>query len=165
MFRIATLVAAVTALFVPSIAAGHSPLHGREHVTVSQLKAAVKHHKYVAHNGKGHARMWHKKAIKWTLRSIRKREPARPRIDYCLHKIIDLEGSDWDPRTWNPRLTNPSSGAYGVPQALPGSKMASAGADWATNVWTQVKWMLGYVRERYGSSCNALAFWYRNHYY
>lgn len=58
---------------------------------------------------------------------------------------------------------NPS-GAYGIPQALPGSKMASAGADWETNPVTQIKWMSGYV-SRYGGWAGAEAFWNANHWY
>lgn len=57
---------------------------------------------------------------------------------------------------WDTYATNPSSGAYGIPQALPGSKMGSAGADWATNPITQVRWGVGYITSRYGSSCAAL---------
>ncbi|WP_395656806.1 transglycosylase SLT domain-containing protein [Nocardioides sp.] len=56
---------------------------------------------------------------------------------------------------WNPSAQNASSGAYGIPQSLPGSKMASAGADWATNPATQIEWGLGYIRDRYGSPCGA----------
>jgi hypothetical protein len=52
---------------------------------------------------------------------------------------------------WNPKALNKSSGAYGIPQALPGSKMASAGSDWKTNAATQIKWGLGYIKSRYGS--------------
>jgi hypothetical protein len=58
---------------------------------------------------------------------------------------------------WNVYASNPSSGAYGIPQALPGSKMASAGADWATNAATQVRWGLGYIQSVYGSPCAAWA--------
>jgi LysM domain-containing protein len=54
-------------------------------------------------------------------------------------------------------IENPSTGAYGLPQALPGGKMASAGADWATNPVTQLQWMLGYVDSTYGGVCNAAA--------
>ena len=50
-----------------------------------------------------------------------------------------------------------ASGAYGIPQALPGSKMASAGADWQTNPATQIKWGLSYIQSRYGSPCGAWA--------
>lgn len=56
---------------------------------------------------------------------------------------------------WNMNASNPSSGAYGIPQALPGSKMASAGADWRTNPETQVKWGLGYIKGSYGTPCGA----------
>ncbi|MET0725187.1 MAG: lytic transglycosylase domain-containing protein [Leifsonia sp.] len=58
---------------------------------------------------------------------------------------------------WNVYAANKSSGAYGIPQALPGSKMASAGADWETNPATQIAWGLGYVGGRYGSPCGAWA--------
>lgn len=58
---------------------------------------------------------------------------------------------------WRVNATNRSSGAYGIPQALPGSKMASAGSDWQTNPITQLKWMNSYVVGRYGSWQNAYA--------
>jgi hypothetical protein len=54
---------------------------------------------------------------------------------------------------------NPSSGAYGIPQALPASKMASAGADWQTNPATQIKWGLDYIAGRYGTPAAAYAAW------
>jgi hypothetical protein len=56
---------------------------------------------------------------------------------------------------WSVTASNPSSGAYGIPQALPGSKMASAGPDWQTNPATQIKWGLGYIKSTYGSPCAA----------
>ena len=56
---------------------------------------------------------------------------------------------------WSHQSMNSSSGAYGSPQSLPGSKMASAGKDWRTNPETQVKWGLGYIKGRYGSPCGA----------
>ncbi len=58
---------------------------------------------------------------------------------------------------WNVYAHNASSGAYGIPQALPGSKMASAGDDWATNPVTQITWGLGYIEARYGDPCGAWA--------
>lgn len=76
-------------------------------------------------------------------------------IDY----IVNHESS------WNPQAVNPSSGAYGLPQSLPASKLASAGSDWRTNPITQLKWMRNYVNERYGGANGALAFWKRNHWY
>lgn len=60
---------------------------------------------------------------------------------------------------------NASSGAYGIPQALPGSKMAAYGADWASNPVTQIRWMIGYVNGRYGGWSQALQFWYAHGWY
>ena len=59
---------------------------------------------------------------------------------------------------WDVYADNPTSSAYGIPQSLPGEKMASAGADWATNPATQIRWGLGYIRDRYGSPCSAWSF-------
>jgi resuscitation-promoting factor RpfB len=58
---------------------------------------------------------------------------------------------------WNTHAGNPVSGAYGIPQALPGSKMASAGPDWQNNATTQIKWGLGYIASRYSTPCGAWA--------
>ncbi len=58
---------------------------------------------------------------------------------------------------WSHTAANSSSGAYGIPQALPGSKMASAGADWRTNPRTQIKWGLDYIAASYGNPGNAWA--------
>lgn len=68
----------------------------------------------------------------------------------CLDSLWTKE-SNWRVNAYNP------SGAYGIPQALPGSKMASAGPDWQSNPETQIKWGLGYIRDRYGSPCGAWA--------
>jgi hypothetical protein len=70
----------------------------------------------------------------------------------CLNNIWSRESG------WRYNAEN-ASGAYGIPQALPGSKMASAGADWQTNPATQIKWGLGYIKSRYGSPCQAWAAW------
>lgn len=56
---------------------------------------------------------------------------------------------------WNVTATNPSTGAYGIPQADPGSKMASAGPDWKSSAATQIKWGLTYIKDTYGSPCGA----------
>lgn len=65
----------------------------------------------------------------------------------------------------NPQSRNRSSGAYGVCQALPASKMVSAGSDYLTNPVTQMKWCQSYALGRYGSWANAVAFWNRNHWW
>ncbi|WP_181387185.1 lytic transglycosylase domain-containing protein [Streptomyces sp. Act143] len=77
----------------------------------------------------------------------------------CFSNIVDHESS------WNYRAVNASSGAYGLFQALPGSKMSSVGADWQTNPATQIKWGLNYMNGVYGSPCAAWTFWQANHWY
>lgn len=77
----------------------------------------------------------------------------------CFSNIVDHESS------WNYQATNASSGAYGLFQALPAGKYASAGADWQTNPATQIKWGLNYMNDRYGSPCQAWSFWSANHWY
>lgn len=67
----------------------------------------------------------------------------------CLDSLWQKESN------WNHTADNPSSSAYGIPQALPGSKMSSAGADWATNPATQIAWGLSYIDGRYGTPCGA----------
>jgi hypothetical protein len=58
---------------------------------------------------------------------------------------------------WNVHADNPTSSAYGIPQSLPGEKMAAAGADWVDNPATQIRWGLGYIEARYGTPCGAWA--------
>lgn len=70
----------------------------------------------------------------------------------CIDRIWTQESN------WNVHADNPSSSAYGIPQALPGSKMASEGADWRNNPETQIRWGLGYIKDRYGSACSAWSF-------
>jgi hypothetical protein len=69
----------------------------------------------------------------------------------CLDALWTKESN------WRVNAANPSSSAYGIPQALPGSKMATAGADWQTNPATQITWGLGYIAGRYGTPCGAWA--------
>jgi hypothetical protein len=69
----------------------------------------------------------------------------------CLDSLWNAESG------WNVYATNPVSGAYGIPQALPGSKMASAGPDWQTDAATQIRWGLSYIQSLYGSPCGAWA--------
>jgi hypothetical protein len=66
---------------------------------------------------------------------------------------------------WSVSAANPYSGAYGIPQALPGDKMSSAGSDWQTNPQTQLEWGLSYIQDRYGTPCGAWSFWESNNYY
>jgi hypothetical protein len=66
---------------------------------------------------------------------------------------------------FQPNAHNRRSGAFGIPQALPASRMASAGADWRTNPATQIKWGLSYIKVRYGTACTAWAHWKRDRWY
>jgi len=67
----------------------------------------------------------------------------------CLDKLFKKESG------WNHRASNSGSGAYGIPQALPGNKMAKFGADWKTNPATQIEWGLDYIKGRYSTPCGA----------
>jgi hypothetical protein len=69
----------------------------------------------------------------------------------CLYDLWERES------TWNVYAENAASGAYGIPQSLPGDKMASAGSDWQTNAATQIRWGLGYIKSVYGTPCGAWA--------
>lgn len=73
----------------------------------------------------------------------------------CLDELWQRESS-WQTRKSPHLAVNRTSGAYGIPQALPANKMASAGKDWRYNPKTQIKWGLNYINKRYGSACKAL---------
>jgi hypothetical protein len=82
-----------------------------------------------------------------------------PKTEFgCLNDIWTRESG------WRYNAEN-ASGAYGIPQALPGSKMASAGSDWLTNPATQIKWGLGYIKGTYGTPCDAWSFWQAHGWY
>lgn len=77
----------------------------------------------------------------------------------CLRELWNNESN------WRVYATNPSSGAYGIPQALPGDKMATAGEDWRQNPETQITWGTNYIENRYGTPCEAWHFWQGNGWY
>lgn len=77
----------------------------------------------------------------------------------CLDQLWHHESG------WRVTAENPYSGAYGIPQALPASKMASAGPDWRTNATTQIEWGLDYIDARYGSPCAAWGHFQGNNWY
>lgn len=78
---------------------------------------------------------------------------------YCIDVLWDRESR------WRVHAENKSSGAYGIPQALPGKKMAVMGDDWRDNALTQVRWGLRYIKARYGNPCIALDHSYRTGWY
>lgn len=77
----------------------------------------------------------------------------------CLEKLWTKESG------WNHLSSNGSSGAYGIPQAVPGSKMGAFGDDWKTNPATQIRWGLSYVKGRYDTPCGAWQFFLNNNWY
>ena len=99
-------------------------------------------------------------------------EPVKPKTNREIGKEMAAQkgwtGDQWQcletlwtrESNWNHAVRNyEGSGAYGIPQALPASKMASHGSDYLTNPHTQVAWGLDYIKSRYGTPCNALSFW------
>lgn len=107
---------------------------------------------------------------------------SRTRIDTTPAKVFAqtfmLEHYGWDAQEfacldplwnaesgWNHRAHNRSSGAYGIPQSLPGSKMQSAGSDWQTNPQTQIRWGLSYIKQRYETPCGAWNHFQRKRWY
>ena len=70
----------------------------------------------------------------------------------CIDQIWTQESN------WNVHADNPHSSAYGIPQALPGSKMSAFGSDWANDAETQIRWGLNYMAKRYGTACAAWSF-------
>ncbi|MEV8312701.1 transglycosylase SLT domain-containing protein [Streptomyces sp. NPDC059900] len=89
-------------------------------------------------------------------KAIAKKMIPDPAQYKAFSKIVEHESG------WNATATNSSSGAYGLVQALPASKMASAGSDWKTNPETQIKWGLDYMNDRYGSPVGAWNHWQAN---
>ncbi|MGH3357095.1 MAG: transglycosylase SLT domain-containing protein [Nocardioidaceae bacterium] len=77
----------------------------------------------------------------------------------CLDALYVSESN------WDVNATNPTSGAYGIPQSLPAEKMATAGADWRTNPATQIEWGLEYIESSYGTPCSAWEFKQANNWY
>lgn len=100
-------------------------------------------------------------------------EQANQALGQKMAASFGWTGAQWDALNWivmqesgwNVSASNQSSGAYGIPQALPGSKMATAGSDWKTNPRTQIAWMLVYIKTRYGTPERAKAFHEANGWY
>lgn len=85
-----------------------------------------------------------KQEIAWQMMHVRFHWRSRYQFRYLNRLWIRESG-------WNVHATNPYSGAYGIPQAVPGSKMASAGSNWQNSARTQIRWGLGYIKARYGT--------------
>jgi len=97
---------------------------------------------------KAYAKLWIKQKYGWDDKQFS-----------CLETLWFKESN------WNHKATNSTSGAYGIPQSLPGNKMASFGSDWRTNPATQIKWGANYIQDRYDTPCGALDFFYARNWY
>lgn len=120
-----------------------------------------------------------KRVLKYSAPNVEASEgESRPvgrnqRIGYYLANKRGWDGRQWNclknlwikESGWSTSSSNSSGSAWGIPQALPGRKMASAGADWRTNPYTQIRWGLGYISGRYGSPCSAWAHWQSYNWY
>jgi hypothetical protein len=95
-------------------------------------------------------RLGWKKELAWKM--MFNQFPWRPKYQFrYLNRLWERESG------WRIRASNPYSGAYGIPQAVPGSKMGSAGPRWWSSARTQIRWGMRYIRSRYGSPRRALA--------
>src|SRR5687767_7095887 len=168
----------------PSTAQAHlvTPSQKSDKLSVVYKKqtANLKHARYVCNNGRKTwtNTKWHCHATKWLPESRERTwkllHPTpvfsaawlRANVEWCKYELVRRETADtFDPGIWNGQ----GSGAFGLPQALPFSKMPKAA--WpreyggSENPWVQLAWMDGYVADRYGSYCNAIAFHNANNYY
>ena len=143
--------------------AGLAHARSTKAIFTSQTKK-LEHAKYVCKHGDNYNQRWHCKAKVWLLRewkeSYSKLHPdiaTYVRMHHpCLAGIIAVENKSYDPTLDYGGGHGNVNEPYGIPQANPGTKMSSAGKDWATNPWTQLRWMIGYVQQ-YGGECAALA--------
>ena len=93
------------------------------------------------------------------------RQAASIRYGWNAKQFIALKKLWYRESSWNHKAVNRSSGAWGIPQSLPASKMRTHGKDYRTNPETQIDWGLDYIKGRYGSPVKAWSFWKRHHWY
>lgn len=172
-----TLVGLLVALALPSGAAAHLVTQPKgdslAHREASQ-QTNLDHVRYVARHGAGATRRWHRAWWPILVRELRETQRARAaaRLDslspVALGRYLAAQrgwtGAEWNclHHLWGPLeggwyvyADNPTSDAYGIPQALPGSKM---GEGWQHSALVQIRWGLGYIARRYGSPCAARSF-------
>jgi len=125
----------------PEAVADHAAV--LDSLTESLAAKAVTGGKPLQHHGRKH------KAVHLTPRQIARRMLRSFHWSGWQFQWLNLLWSRES--SWNVYASNPYSGAYGIPQAVPGSKMASAGPDWESSARTQIRWGLDYIKDRYGS--------------
>lgn len=135
----------LTAIFVAgAVVAALTPAQGP--VPLGQVRAVAMSDRTMTHRAEHHPyyarKLGHRMARDYGWRSSRQWD--------CLRRLWDLESS------WRVHADNPNNSAYGIPQALPGDKMSSAGEHWRRNAHTQIRWGIHYVHGRYDSPCGAM---------
>ena len=168
----------MTAILITAIWAVEWRDRGTSVVPVSPIKASAKALKKPTPEAKTPVKVKAKAKVKHISRS-RSRAFTAPssgsnrRIGKRLAAEHGWTGEEWvclnnlwtKESGWSTRSSNSSGTAWGIPQALPGSKMRSAGTDWRTNPATQIKWGIGYIDNRYGTACKAWGHWQSHNWY
>lgn len=175
--KLATVVFILCLVFVSSAKSASLVTKPKDHslkaIFASQTEN-LKHSRYICRHGGHQNQRWHCKAKVWLLSEwketnaklhpvldikafIRKNHPCLARIIEGGNGVVGENGA-YDPTLDFGGGHGNTSEPYGIPQANPGYKMRSAGADWATNPFTQLKWMVNYARVRYGGDCEALTY-------
>jgi hypothetical protein len=133
----------------------HAAAVAKHKAAVARHKAAVARHKAAVAQRKVHAQSMLATAPTGTIQAYAHQQVLAKgwsEADFsCLVNLWNKESG------WNPSAENVSSGAYGIPQALPGSKMATVGSNWRTDYRVQINWGLGYIASSYGHPCSAWA--------
>jgi hypothetical protein len=122
---------------------------GYQAAVLDSLTASVAQKAVTAHKPAHHRKRRHHRAVRLTPRQIARRMLRSFHWSGWQFQWLNLLWSRES--SWNVYASNPYSGAYGIPQAVPGSKMASAGPDWERSARTQIRWGMDYIKERYGS--------------
>ena len=173
--RAAATIIALIAMALPTGAQAHlvtKPKGEGLTARAASQKENLAHARYVCEHGARSHMRWACTAVRWLGRELAEtRQALEPKTpawgpwafpDSCLRELSRRETvGTYSPTIWNYQ----GSGAYGIGQALPAKKMAPYGADYMTNPWTHLRWMVAYVNGRYGGSCSALAFHNANGWY
>lgn len=164
----------MTAVLITAIWAVEWRDRGTSVVPVSPIKASAKAPVKTKPPAKVSTKKKHKRVSRAHVRTFTAPSTGSNRsIGKQLAAAHGWTGTQWDclnnlwtkESGWSTRSSNSSGTAWGIPQALPGSKMRSAGSDWRTNPATQIKWGIGYIDNRYGSACKAWAHWQSHNWY
>ena len=184
----ATALVSVIAALVASPAQAHLVAKPKDNTLKAQAasqKENLAHARYVCKHGKGQHKGWSCKAVTWLSKEYRETQillspPSVYSQAYGQAKKLGVPDSVWHgcavplinrenaatPSSWSTtRWNGAGSGAYGLGQALPASKMSAYGSDYMTSPATQIRWMHAYVTGRYGGWCEANSYQLRNNYY